>query len=122
MTDNDLQRQAERRRVLKEMIQKSFPDDEVTELTQGQAVWKIGISRDSNKIRYRIVIQASEPLMTDVNNHFEIVFNAAIKTLNNILNDPPLKNEYFQGTLYLDNMPANSPVERAVKFYKGEKL
>jgi len=35
MTDNDLQRQAERRRVLKEMIQKSFPDDEVTELTQG---------------------------------------------------------------------------------------
>lgn len=93
MTDNDLQRQAERRKILKGMIQKSFPDDEVTELTQEYAVWKIGISRDSNRIRCRIVVQASEPLMTDVNNHYEIVFNAAIKTLNNILNNPPLKND-----------------------------
>jgi hypothetical protein len=76
MADNDLQRQTERRKVLKEMIQNFFPDDEVTELSQENTVWKIGISRHSDKIRCRVVVQASEALMTDVNNHYEIVFDA----------------------------------------------
>jgi hypothetical protein len=122
MNDHDLQRQAERRKILKEMIQTSFPNDEATELTKEYAVWKIGISRHFNKIRCRVVVQASEPLMTDVNNNFEIVFRVGIKSLKDILDNPPLKNEYFQGTLYLDNIPVNSPAERAVKFYQGEKI
>ncbi len=109
--------ESERRKMFFEFVRKVFPDAEVEEIFLAQTDkpdgWEIAIRY--KKPEYRsIIIRPRRPLMTDTNIDFLPIFFTGIQNAKQILNDPPLKDEDFQGTILLNNKGVEG-------FLKGEK-
>ena len=111
MSDNDKERESARRLILLQMINKTFPEDEVAELTPQLAqamrerdpTWRVAVERPIKPRSPRVVLRPTEPLMTDVDNGFECIFRHGIQLAKEILDNPPLKGRNYQGTIHLDN-------------------
>ena len=111
MRDNDTKREKERRLILLQLINEAFPEEEIAELTlalakamrERNSTWRVAIERPSKPRSPRVVLRPTEPLMTDLGNDFERIFQLGIQLAQQILDNPPLKNRNYQGTIHLDN-------------------
>ena len=111
MRDNDKKRENERRLILLKLINDAFPEEDITELTQELAeamresdpTWRVAIERPSKPRSPRVVLRPTEPLMTDVGNDFDSIFRHGKQLAKQILDNPPLKDRNYQGTINLDN-------------------
>jgi hypothetical protein len=117
MIEQILKIEIERRKMFLEFVIKTFSGAEVEEIPITQMNkpdgWEIAIR--SNKPNYRsIIIRPRRSLMTDTNVNFLQIFLEGIQETRKILNNPPLKEQEFQGTILLND----KGVER---FLKGEK-
>jgi hypothetical protein len=109
--------ESERRKMLFDFVTKAFPDALVEEIILSEEKepdgWELAI-RYKNPEHRSIIIRPRHTLMTDTNIDFLSMFFTGIQTARQLLNDPPLKDKDFQGTILLNN----KGVER---FLKGEK-
>ncbi len=114
MRDDDRKKEKERRLILLQLINEAFPEEEIIELTyelaeamrESDPTWRVAIERPSKPRSPRVVLRPTEPLMTDVGNDFERIFLHGIRLAKQILDNPPLKNRNYQGTIHLDNSGA----------------
>jgi hypothetical protein len=109
--------ESERRKMFFDFFTKAFPDAEAEEIILSQTDkpdgWEIAIRY--KKPEYRsIIIRPRRPLMTDTNIDFLPIFFTGIQNAKQLLNDPPLKDKDYQGTILLNNKGVEG-------FLKGEK-
>ena len=117
MIEQILKIEIERRKMFLDFVIKAFSGAEVEEIPITQMNkpdgWEIAIR--FNKSNYRsIIIRPRRSLMTDTNVNFLQIFLEGIQEAKRILNNPPLKEQDFQGTILLND----KGVER---FLKGER-
>jgi len=114
--DSDDERMRTRQGVLVDMVKREIPEYELHILQPdvGNRQWKISlcIKRDGNY--YSVTLLPLKPLMTDSNIDYSKWFKWGIAMAKNVLDEPPIENETFQGTIYVDCKNPN--------FFKGEKL
>jgi hypothetical protein len=94
----------ERRKMFWEFATKAFPEAEVEEKFLPQVIKPDGwvlVIRIKNPNSRSLIIRPRRPLMTDTNNNFLQAFLEGIQTARNLLNNPPLSEEDFQGTILL---------------------
>jgi len=107
----------ERLKIFLEFATKTFPEAEVKEINlpgiENSDVGEIAIRLNKPNSR-SIILKPSRPLMTDTNVNFLQVFLDGIQTAKKLLDNPPLKEKDFQGTILLN--------EKGVEiFLKAEK-
>jgi hypothetical protein len=109
MIEQILKIEIERRRMFSEFVRKAFAGAEVEEQFQPQISkadgWMLVI-RVKNPRNRSLIIRPRHPLMTDIDNNFLEIFLEGIQTARHYLNDPPLNEEDFQGTIILGNKGA----------------
>jgi hypothetical protein len=116
MIENVIQIENERRRMLLEFAQRTFPEAEVEGISIPQIDkpegWAIAIRL--KKANYRsIIIRPRRPLMTDTNIDALPIILAGIQEARKHLGNPPLPEEDFQGTIILSHRGVEG-------FLKGE--
>ncbi len=94
--EGDIQRQEERREILLTNVKQEFPEAIVK--TAPDDPWRIRIEISSPR-KTAIVIEPSAPLMMDVNNGYEKIFESGISEAKSVLHNPPVGTIY-QGRLY----------------------
>jgi hypothetical protein len=89
-----------------EFVIKAFSGAEVEEIPLTQMNkpdgWEIAIRFNKPNSR-SIIIRPRRPLMTDTNVNFLQIFLEGIQEAKRILNNPPLKEQDFQGTILLND-------------------
>ena len=117
MIEQTLKIATERLKMFLEFATKAFPEAEVKEIIlPGITNSDVGeIAIRLNKANSRsIILKPSRPLMTDTNVNFLQLFFDGIQTAKKLLDNPPLKEQDFQGTILLN--------EKGVEiFLKAEK-
>jgi hypothetical protein len=89
MIDHDAKRMKDRRDKLLSMIRKEFADDLIEEFdpenpgTYSGDSWMVSIER--LKDRNRVVFKVTRPLMTNIDNAYEQIFEAGLKLAKRIL-------------------------------------
>lgn len=116
-SDQGREREIKRRKIFLEMVQKAFPEAEVEGILLPQINrpdgWQVAIRL--KKPSYRsIIIRPRRPLMTDTRIDFIQFFEEGIKEAKKYLQNPPLKEKDFQGTILVNNKGVE-------EFLKGEK-
>jgi hypothetical protein len=95
-----------RRKMLFDFVTKAFPDAVVEEIILSQEKepdgWAIEIRYKNPEYR-SIIIRPRHTLMADTNIDFLSIFFKGIQIARQLLNDPPLKDKDFQGTILLNN-------------------
>ena len=118
MIEQILKIESERRKMFLEFAIKAIPEAEVEEILLPQTDkpdgWELSIR--NKKPNYRsIILRPRRPLMTDPKIDFLQIFLQGIQTTRHILNNPPVQEQEFQGTILLS--------EKGVETYlKGEKV
>ncbi len=116
-SDQGREREIERRKIFLEMVQKSFPEVEVESISlpqiNGPDGWQVAI-RLKRPSYHSIIIRPRRPLMTDTKIDFIQFFEEGIQEAKKYLENPPLKEKDFQGTILLNNKGVE-------EFLKGEK-
>jgi hypothetical protein len=111
MIEQILKIEIERRKMFWEFAKKTFPGAEVEEKFLPQMDrpdgWMLVI-RIKNPNSHSLIIRPRRPLMTDTNNNFLEVFLQGIQTAKHFLNNPPLKEEDFQGTILISDKGVES--------------
>jgi hypothetical protein len=104
MIEQILKIELERRKMFLEFVMKAFLGAVVEEIPIPQINkpdgWGLAI-RLKSPIHRSINIRPLHPLMTDTRINFLQIFLEGIQTAKNLLNNPPLKEEGFQGTIIL---------------------
>ncbi len=117
MIEQLLKIESERRKMFLEFATKAFPEAKVEEISlpplNQPDGWGIAIRINKPNDR-SIIIRPRRPVMTDTNANFLQIFLEGIQTAKHILNNPPLKEQDFQGTLILNHKGVEN-------FLKGEK-
>ncbi len=117
MIEQLLKIESERRKMFLELAIKSFPGAEVEEILLPQMNkpdgWEIAIRLKEPDYR-SVIIRPRRPLMTDTNIFALQIFIEGIQEAKKVLNNPPLKEKDFQGTILLNNKGVEN-------FLKGEK-
>ena len=106
MIEQTLKIAIERLKIFLEFATKAFPEAEVKEIVlpgiKNSEVGEIAIRLNKPNSR-SIILKPSRPLMTDTNVNFLQVFLAGIQTAKKLLDNPPLKEQDFQGTILLND-------------------
>ncbi len=117
MIEQLLKIESERRKMFLELAIKSFPGAEVEGTLIPQTGkpdgWEIAIRLKEPNYR-SVIIRPRRPLMTDTNIFALRIFIEGIQEAKKVLNNPPLKEKDFQGTILLNNKGVEN-------FLKGEK-
>ena len=117
MIEQILKTELERRKIFSEFVTKAFPEADVEGIPIPQINkpdgWEIAIRVKKPKY-LSIIIRPRRPLMTDFNVNFLEVFLQGIQGAKRILNNPPLKEKDFQGTILLNHKGVE-------EFFEGEK-
>jgi hypothetical protein len=96
----------ERLKMFLEFATKTFPEAEVKEINlpgiKNSDVGEIAIRLNKPNSR-SIILKPSRPLMTDTNVNFLQIFLDGIQTAKKLLDNPPLKEQDFQGTILLND-------------------
>ena len=96
----------ERLKIFLEFATKTFPEAEVKEINlpgiENSDVGEIAIRLNKPNSR-SIILKPSRPLMTDTNVNFLQIFLDGIQTAKKLLDNPPLKEQDFQGTILLND-------------------
>jgi hypothetical protein len=96
----------ERLKIFLEFATKAFPEAEVKEINlpgiKNSDVGEIAIRLNEPNSR-SIILKPSRPLMTDINVNFLQIFFDGIQTAKKLLDNPPLKEQDFQGTILLND-------------------
>ena len=96
----------ERLKMFLEFATKTFPEAEVKEINlpgiENSDVGEIAIRLNKPNSR-SIILKPSRPLMTDTNVNFLQIFLDGIQTAKKLLDNPPLKEQDFQGTILLND-------------------
>jgi hypothetical protein len=95
----DLKRLDERRKTLQDLIEEEFPGATIS--LSPDEPWRIKVEIDAPRVAV-IILQPNRPLMTDVDNNFERIFQHAVDYARQILDNPPLKS-INQGKIFLSN-------------------
>jgi hypothetical protein len=107
----------ERRKMLLELVQRSFSEASAEGITIPQIDkpdgFKLTIRLKEPESR-SIIIRPRRALMTNSEANFLLIFMEGIQTARRYLSDPPLKGEDFQGTILLSHKGVEG-------FLKGEK-
>jgi len=105
MIEQILKIEMERRKMFLEFVIKAFSGAEVEEIPITQMnkpdEWEIAIRFNKPNCR-SIIIRPRRSLMTGTNVNFLQIFLEGIQEAKKILNNPPLKEQDFQGTILLD--------------------
>lgn len=117
MIEQTLRIATERLKMFLEFARKAFPEAEVNEIIlpgiKNSDVGEIAIRLNKPNSR-SIILKPSRALMTDTNVNFLQIFLDGIQTAKKLLDNPPLKEQDFQGTILLN--------DRGVEiFLKAEK-
>jgi hypothetical protein len=96
----------ERLKIFLEFATKTFPEAEVKEVNlpgiENSDVGEIAIRLNKPNSR-SIILKPSRQLMTDTNVNFLQIFLDGIQTAKKLLDNPPLKEQDFQGTILLND-------------------
>jgi hypothetical protein len=106
MIEQTLKIATERLKMFLEFATKTFPEAEVKEIIlPGIGNSDIGeIAIRLNKPNSRsVILKPSRSLMTDTNVNFLQIFLDGIQTAKKLLDNPPLKEQDFQGTILLND-------------------
>jgi len=117
MIEQMLKMATERLKMFLEFAMKAFPEAEVKEIImpgiKNSDVGEIAIRLKKPNSR-SIILKPSRGLMTDTNVNFLQIFLGGIQTAKKLLENPPLKEQDFQGTILLNDKGAEI-------FLKAEK-
>ena len=106
MIKQTLKTATERLKMFLEFATKALPEAEVKEIIlpgiRNSDVGEIAIRLNKPNSR-SIILKPSRPLMTDTNVNFLQIFFAGIQTAKKLLDNPPLKEQDFQGTILLND-------------------
>lgn len=116
-SNQERERELDRRKIFLEMVQKAFPEVEVEGILLPQMNnpdgWEVAIRL--KKPSYRsVIIRPRRPLMTWPEINFANIFKEGIQEAKNVLDNPPSKDKDFQGTIQLNHQGIEM-------FLKGEK-
>jgi hypothetical protein len=118
MIEQILKIEMERRKMFLDFVIKAFSGAEVEEIPIPQInkpdEWGLAVRLQSLNHR-SIIIKPQRPLMTDTNINFLQIFLEGIQTAKQLLNNPPLREEDFQGTIILNDKGVE-------KFLKDEDI
>jgi hypothetical protein len=96
----------ERLRMFLEFATKTFPEAEVKEINlpgfENSDIGEIAIRLNTPNSR-SIILKPGRSLMTDTNVNFLQIFFDGIQTAKKLLDNPPLKEQDFQGTILLND-------------------
>ncbi len=116
MIENVVQVEIERRKMLLEFAQRTFPGAEIEGISRPQEdkpeLWEIAI-RVKKPTHRSITIRPRKPLMTDTSIDVLPIFLAGIQEAKKHLGNPPLPTKDFQGTIILGHKGVD-------EFLKGE--
>ena len=106
MIEQTLKIATERLKMFLEFARKAFPEAEVKEIIlpgiKNSDVGEIAIRLNKPNSR-SIILKPSRALMTDTNVNFLQIFFDGIQTAKKLLDNPPLKEQDFQGTILLND-------------------
>ena len=117
MIEQTLKIATERLKMFLEFAMKAFSEAEVKEIImpgiKNSDVGEIAIRLNEPNSR-SIILKPSRALMADTNVNFLQIFLGGIQTAKKLLENPPLKEQDFQGTILLNDKGAEI-------FLKAEK-
>jgi hypothetical protein len=106
MIEQTLKIATERLKMFLEFATKAFPEAEVKGIIlpgiNNSDVGEIAIRLKKPNSR-SIILKPSRALMSDINVNFLEIFLAGIQTAKKLLDNPPLKEQDFQGTILLND-------------------
>jgi hypothetical protein len=102
----DAERQRERRQVLKEMIDDSFQEADIT--VPPTATWKVRVeiavaAGALRRDKCAVVFEAEEPPMMDTNIDYRRLFQDAVDIAKGVMQYPPFPERIYQGKIIITN-------------------